>query len=293
MLHNLLLAAVIAASFLALPTVAQAADPSPIDWAIDQNTLVAVDAQEESWLSDGDEPYIGVIAFRSKFGTPGSTTARFLGGLKELHGGADDGDSMSIPDSMGRANFFNITRVNGIDMIGGINPEICGTVTVAMESDATPFSAMSTGFSEAAKIAKREIAAIIETTTISQIISDPDTFQQKINDMSNRLRKRAELTVWERIGQTLISWGDPDDRIGAKVALFLGVQDPVLTPEQLAIVKLFRPDAAAMLTNFDATLAASVPAGQGIAGLLKKRSFTQSFAGDGATYRVSYNVFAF
>lgn len=284
----------IALLLFALPSGAHAADPSPIDWSIDQNSLKAVDAQEESWLSDGDEPYIAVIGFRARFGQVGSTQTAFIGGLKELHSGADDGDSMSIPDSMGRTNFFDVTRINGTEIVlGGMNPEIVGTVTVAMESDSTPFSIMSTGFREAARVARREIAAIVETTTIQQIIADPATFQQKTTDMANRLRKRAELSIWQDIGNFIVSFSDPDDRIGVKVAMFLGLQSPLVTAQELALLRIFAPAQASMVENLDATLAAAVPPSQGIVGTLKPRNFTQDFAGDGATYRVSYSVFPF
>lgn len=286
-----LLLAIFAAAAIVLPATAQAADPSPMNWAIDQNKLKVVDAQEEHWYSDGDEPYVGVIAFRARFGQPGSTQAIFLGGLKELSGGAEDGDTLTIPDSMGRVNLLDVTRLNGMDILDGKNPEIFGTVTVAMESDATPFWAMTDGFKEAAKIAKSEIAKIVETTTVQQIMADPNAFKQKINDMSNRLRSRAKLSIWERIGQTLISWGDADDRIGAQVTVFLGLEEKLLTDQQLAFLRVFAPDQAAMLENFDATLQASVPAGQGFAGTLKRRDFSLDFAGDGATYRVYFNVF--
>ncbi len=273
--------------------------PNPSTWTIDQNTLTAVDAQEESWLSDGDEPYIAVIRFRSRFGQVGSTQATFLGGLKELHSGADDGDSMTIPDSMGRSNFSNVTRLDGAALFGGQNPEIVGTVTVAMESDATPFSLMALGFREAADVARREIASLVETTTVAEIISDPDAFQARVTEVATRVRRRAQLSVWEDIGQTLASFGDPDDRIGAKVSLFIGIDEKMLTDELLAILKafatpsgdLFLDQLQALPQSIDSQLAAAVPPSQGLAGTLRRRNYSLDFAGDGATYRVSYKVF--
>lgn len=293
----------IAASFclaILFPSTASAeVVPNPSTWTIDQNTLTAVDAQEESWLSDGDEPYIAVIRFRSRFGQAGSTQATFLGGLKELHSGADDGDSMTIPDSMGRSDFADVTRLDGLALFNGQNPEIVGTITVAMESDATPFSFMATGFRRAAEVARKEIASIVETTTVAQIIADPAAFQAKVTDVATRVRKRAQLSVWEDIGLTLVSLGDPDDRIGAKVSLFIGIDEKMFTNELLAFLKglatpegdLWLDQLQALPQTIDSQLAAAVPPSQGVAGTLRRRNYSLDFAGDGATYRVSHKVF--
>ena len=45
------------------------------DWDIRLDRLRVWDAQEESWISDGDEPYFVMIGFRSRFFTPNSTSA--------------------------------------------------------------------------------------------------------------------------------------------------------------------------------------------------------------------------
>src|SRR5688500_19369805 len=84
-----LVAAAASSPAQAAPAAPAAATVDSRDWAIDANTMVTNNVQEDSWYSDGDEPYIAVIGFRSRFGTPGSTTAWFQGGLSELSGGAE------------------------------------------------------------------------------------------------------------------------------------------------------------------------------------------------------------
>ena len=63
---------------------------------LDLHTIDVRDAQEDGILSDGDEPYIVTLGFRSKFRTPGSTTVFWGHDLHEL-GDLDEGDSAGIP----------------------------------------------------------------------------------------------------------------------------------------------------------------------------------------------------
>ena len=75
---------------------------------MDGQTLTAIDAQEESFFSNGDEPYLAVIQFRVIPGVPGSTQVHFLGNLAEIAQNIDDGDSATIPDSMALASFPDV-----------------------------------------------------------------------------------------------------------------------------------------------------------------------------------------
>ncbi len=48
---------------------------------IDANTLHVSNAQEDAWYSDGDEPYVAIIGYRSTLGVPGSTVTRYPRGV--------------------------------------------------------------------------------------------------------------------------------------------------------------------------------------------------------------------
>lgn len=251
-----------------MPNVAVAQDTGT--WAIDANTLTANNIQEDGWFSDGDEPYVGVVKFRSKFGVAGSTSTSFLGGLKELSSGADDGDSMTISNAMGRATFTNVTRCNGLSAWAGTcQVEIVGTLTVAMESDSTPWSVMNSGFSEAAKVAKREIASVIETTPLNQI--GTKEFQDRLAAATDRIRNRAKLTFWESLGNWIVSASDPDDRIAARITIFAAVDSSI----------------ASLVEN---GINSKLTADQGVGGALNPRTFNMGFSGDGARYTVAYRV---
>jgi hypothetical protein len=270
-----------AALLSALSLTTLAPDPAgAVDqraWSIDANTLRARNIQEDGLLSDGDEPYIAVISYRSRFGTPGSTTASFRGGLRELSSGADAGDSLAITDAMGRVSFPAVTRISAGDVAAGFNPEIVGTITIAMESDATPFSDMSRIFNDVARIVRTEVAGVIETTRLSDFVGaamNPAQREALVNRFEgavSRIESRSRLGFWDQLGVWLSSWGDPDDRIGSRMTAFMAV-DESLAP------------------LVDAGLPTVLPASRGVAGALRARDVTLSFSGDSATYDVNYRV---
>jgi hypothetical protein len=233
--------------------------------------MVTNNVQEDSWFSDGDEPYIAVIGFRSRFGTPGSTSAWFQGGLSELSGGAEDGDVLGIPDAQGRTTFPSVTRIGLGEILTGQNPEVIGTITVAMESDATPWSAMRNIFTNLASVARTEIAGVIETTTLIDVVGNPDALADKFEAAVANIESGTKMTIWEQLRIFLQSWGDPDDRIGFRFSAFVAVDDTLtaLVDEQIANV---------------------LPPDKGFGGGLSNRTASIPFSGDGATYTVNYAV---
>lgn len=255
----------------AAPAAPAAATVDSRDWAIDANTMVTNNVQEDSWYSDGDEPYIAVIGFRSRFGTPGSTTAWFQGGLSELSGGAEDGDVLNIPDAQGRVTFPGVTRIGLGEILGGQNPEVVGTITVAMESDATPWSAMRGIFGDLAGVAGTEIANVIEPTTLIDVVNNPQGLADRFETATANIEAGTRMSTWEQLGIFLRSWGDPDDRIGYRFSAFIAVDDSLTALVDQEIANVLPPD-------------------KGFGGGLSNRTASIPFSGDGATYTVNYSV---
>jgi hypothetical protein len=266
-----LLAAAAASPAEARPAAPQAPTVDTRDWAIDANTMVTNDVQEESWYSDGDEPYIAVIGFRSRFGTPGSTTAWFQGGLSELSGGAEDGDVLNIPDAQGRVTFPGVTRLGLGEILGGQNPELVGTITVAMESDATPWSSMRNIFNNLASVAGTEIAGVVETTTLIDAVGNPQALADKFETAVANIEAGTRMSIWQQLGIFLLSWGDPDDRISYRFSAFVAVDDSLTALVDQNIANVLPPD-------------------RGFGGGLANRTASIPFSGDGATYTVNYAV---
>jgi len=282
-LTGLLVVTLATVGVLSQTTPASAAPAAPavdtFTWTIDTNTMRVSDAQEEGLFSDGDEPYVAIIGYRSRFGTPNSTFAVWGGDLRELSGGADDGDNLSVPDAMGRYFFPGVTRVSAANVAAGQAPELVGTITVAMESDATPWSSIRGFFNELTTVARQEIASVIENTTVADFVGasmDPVRKQQladRIEAAVGRIESRVRPSFWEALGLWLSSWSDPDDRIAFKLSAFAAVDSSLASFVEAELVKV-------------------IPPSRGVAGALQTRSTSVTYAGDGATYVLGSSIFA-
>ena len=194
---------------------------------IDGNTLTALDAQEESWYSDGDEPYVAVIQFRVTPGVAGSTQTRYLGNLQEIAQGIYDGESAGIPDAMAATKFPNVTMMTMENVIAtGRAPEIVGAVSVAMESDASPWSAINGIMNDVRNELDRQLRLQVETLTLAQLLN-PDTVSERLAEAAHRVEAASQPSFWRSVGIWFQSWGDPDDVIGFKVLLFVAAQGPL------------------------------------------------------------------
>lgn len=253
-------------------TATHVAPASAVDtrtWAIDANTQVARDIQEDGWLSDGDEFYIAVIGFRTTPGRAGSTRAVFRGGLKEIDD-IDKGESHTIPDSMGRMEFPSVTRRSASQILAGQSPELIGTIHVLFESDATPFSAVNSKMTSLASTVQRELARVIEPLSMTDL-ANPQRIADQLNTATKRIKNSTKVSVAEGIKLWLQSWTDPDDLIGVQISLFAAVDE-------------------SLTGLIDSQLSGALPAGTGTAGSLRTRNYTQTYANDGLTYDIKLRV---
>jgi hypothetical protein len=239
------------------------------NWSTDANRLTALDAQEESFFSDGDEPYMAVIQFRVTPGVPNSTQVQYLGHLQEIATNIDDGDSASIPDAMGRAQFPNAIPVDAAGLARGQAPEIVGVVTVAMESDASPFSAINGIMGDVTAELDNQLRTQIETLSFADIL-DPSVAGDRLAEAARRVQAAAEPSFWEAVGIWFSSFGDPDDVIGFKVLFFVSVAN----------------DIAPLV---DQKLASGLP-DTVIGRSLSEGPLDVTYAGDGATYQVHWDI---
>ncbi len=236
---------------------------------VDGQTLTAIDAQEESWYSNGDEPYVAVIQFRVTPGVAGSTQTRYLGHLQEIAQHVYDGDSATIPDAMAATSFPNVTLVGFDDVLAGKRPEIVGAVTVAMESDASPWSAIDGIMTDVRNELDAQLRLQIETLSLADLL-DPTTAADRLAEAARRVEAAASPSFWRSVEIWFSSFGDPDDTIGFKV-LFL-----VAANGELA-------DAV------DERLSSGLPASV-VGRALRAGPIDIDYAGDGATYRIRWDV---
>jgi hypothetical protein len=235
---------------------------------VDAQTLTAIDAQEESWFSNGDEPYVAVIQFRVIPGVPGSTQVHFVGNLQEIAGNIDDGDSATIPDAMGLASYPDVRYANLQQIIGGTSPEIIGAVTVAMESDASPWSAINGIMDDVAAELDNQLRTQIEPLSFADLVSG-EGVAARLESAASAVQAAAEPSFWRGVGIWFSSFGDPDDVIGFKVLFMVAVSGD-------------------LQDTVDAQLANLPPSVVG--GALRNESIDVDYAGDGATYRINWNI---
>lgn len=235
---------------------------------VDGNTLTAVDAQEEAWYSNGDEPYVAVIQFRVTPGVPGSTSVQYLGNLQEIADHVDDGDSATIPDAMAATSFPDVQPRSLANIVDGFNPEIVGAVTVALESDNSPWSAINGIMNDVKNELDTQLRAQIETLSFADILT-PGAAAARLEEAANRIEAAAEPSFWEGVGIWFQSFGDPDDVIDFKVLFFVAVQEDLTSTVN------------AQLAGLPSSIVGQA---------LQDGPLDLDYSGDGATYRIRWDV---
>jgi hypothetical protein len=186
-------------------------------WTMQLDRLEVINADEDGILSDGDEPYMMAIGFRSKPLTPGSTSAWWSGALDDgWASGIDGGEGANIPASMGSVLFDNVERLSTDAVLAGrLLPEVLGTLFIIMESDATPFDAVRDKTNEIRGVIEDKLRDLIENGNID--LDDPaGSIRRAIEDAKAQLQP----TVLEALGLWLRSFTDPDDVMGTSTMIF-------------------------------------------------------------------------
>ena len=189
-------------------------------WTIKLERLVVHNADEDDFWSDGDEPYIVPIGFRSRFRTASSTSVFWSGVLDDdWADGIDSGGSANIPAGQGEVSFGGVVRPTVQEVIGGQLPEVLGAIVLVFESDATPFSAIRSIVEDVRAALRSELVRLVEGGALSLTNPGPDIEQAVKN-----VQAATELTTSEKIGLFLASWADPDDIVGIQPLVFAAVQ---------------------------------------------------------------------
>ena len=215
-------------------------------WTVRLEQLRVLDADEDGILSDGDEPYFISIGFRSRFKTPGSTQVFWNEDLDDdWASGVDSGDARAIPSAMGVLEFPNVDLPTLTDIVQGHFPEILGVLTIAMESDTTPFGAVRDKVHEIEGVIRDQISALVEQGQIN--LQDP---KPQIAAAVQAARDRLSPSVGEAISLWLQSFGDPDDMIGLQVLVYAAVDQSV---DLTGVPKLSEQEAHLDFDNHDGT----------------------------------------
>ncbi|MFE1664459.1 hypothetical protein [Microbacterium sp. P02] len=195
-------------------------------WTIALDRLKVNNADEDGFLSDGDEPYLIMIGFRSKFRTPGSTQVFWSGVLNDdWANGIDTGGSRPIPADQGIVRFDNVDRPTQAQVLAGDFPELLGTFALVFESDATPFSAIKGLVNDLIAATRTQLTALVEKGQLNLLNPQPD-----IDKAIKAVIAAIEPSTIGKIGLFLQSWGDPDDFLGVRPLIFAAVDSSMALP---------------------------------------------------------------
>lgn len=236
-------------------------------WSVTAKTLHAIQVQEDSGFPtyNDDEFYIALPWLRSTPGKAGSTSSDFSASLSEIED-IDPGNVRSIPASMGRVTFPNVRARTVADLLAGRMPELLVVVSVAFESDATPFGAITAKLKELAGTMKQELGTnIIEKISLT---TSPDALKTQLEKATKKIVASMSPSFWEGLGLWLSSGSDPDDRIGYRTTLLVAADDELW--------ELIKPVLSG--TNAD------------VRQLRHGATFQYTYAGDGAKYAVDFGV---
>lgn len=233
-------------------------------------TLTVVQAQEDGFLQNGDEPYVAVIKWRVIPGTAGSASAEFVGNLQEIGSGLDDGDVRAIPAAMGAVNFENI-QFSSFDLLlgQGIVPELLGTVMVVMESDLTSWGSINNIMEDVEDALETELVNLVEPLTIAQL-TDPAAIAAALTTAATNVEAAVTPDLLDSILLFLGSLGNPDDPIDVGFTVWIAAYG------QLGQL-------------IDSSLLGALPAGAagGVWAVdTDPRNESMTFSGDGAIYQI-------
>lgn len=228
---------------------------------IQLQNLRSEQAQEDGIFSDGDEPYLVALGFRSQFRSTGTTRVFWSGDLHEL-GHLDSGDSIGIGPSMGDVMFPGVQIIGAADLIQGRFPEMFGAFVLCLESDGTPFSSVHDLIEQLRDALNTELVRLIEQ---SELVPDFSAPQDQISAKAAEEITKSVQTVADTLKPTLIdaiglwlqSFSDPDDLIGYHAILFVGVDDalgsslPTVARPSVSVGQ-FRPGPLDLLFEGDA-----------------------------------------
>jgi len=235
----------------------------PLPIVLQLKTFECPNADEDSFASDGDEPYLFVVAIFADGTTIdplnfASSSARLQSPTK-THGnlnldGVDSGPgAYSIPSATGK--FETTILPTGLDLIDFIedgkrvdtitSAALVAIVVIAMEEDASTTSTANAGRNALVKNLQQEIDAIIHALPVSADIKlNP---KKILADLKDKLEAKVKSAMTD---ETLSNWwnpvgwfaiADPDDKIGTAFKSFSYKQISAAGATGVGFVMDFKP----------------------------------------------------
>lgn len=205
---------------------------------LDLQTFHCINADEDSVVSDGDEPFLLPVAVYVDGNTVRlstlSTSTAFLQRAPRAHGNLNrnhvrGGERFAIPSDTGRF----ATNISLIDTGGLANPKTStqvGILVVACEQDGTANSVINAGYATLVSTLQAELNNAIRS------LSNPDIAQ-----IQNKIRSAVTAKMTKQTIKSMNIMGaiDPDGIVGAQYAQFTYAQLEAAGPSGLSIAMDF------------------------------------------------------
>ena len=182
--------------------------------------LEVLNADEDDFFSDGDEPYFIYLMFKSRTATKGSTQT-FLNTFAndEWAEGIEQGDKKAIPAFMGKVA-APVSLLDFADIIEAgrnktpLTAEIVGVIGIAMESDSTPFGVVKQMISNLRSQVHTTIANIVENLPGDVTKIKLENLAPSIAGAVEKIKSNLTPSFAQKALIFLQSGGDPDDLVG-------------------------------------------------------------------------------
>lgn len=186
-------------------------------WRVVLERLRVNIGDEGGFLSDGDEPQVAIVAFRSRYRTAGSTKV-----WRQPY------DSSLWPEGVGELGVIGIHPSIGVfeyppitDQPGFI-PDIFGFSVAAFERDNTPDWIIRDKLDDIVETLQAGLLRLVEHGELSL---RPEEQEQQIRDLQAQVHAAADFNWIETAGVFVGSTLDSDDEVGTAEFMFTNRQD--------------------------------------------------------------------
>lgn len=230
------------------------------------------DAEESSFVSNGDEPFLAVLRIRSTTGVPGSTKWAWVTDSPSASGSVEEGKELSINDGTGDAWFTGDLAVRPLEetqLIGmntKLNADIMVTVAFVLEEDGGSPSTDVSLLKSLTDPVVSQVATIVEGANIPitpMTALDPSLATTPLLELKKTAEKiqGPEITgsiIGEVVKRFFEATGDPNDFIGVATTAFIpstgellgALQKVGVTPESLNLLGEGKGDGNQAWTNY-------------------------------------------
>lgn len=182
--------------------------------------LEVLNAEEDDFFSDGDEPYFVYLAFKSRTATKGSTQT-FLNVFANDQWAkkSKQGSVKTLPASMGRVA-IPVSMLDIVDVIEAnknktpLTAEIVGVIGIGLESDNTPFGVVKQMINNLRSQVHSSIAGIVENLPADATKIRFENISPDIKKAVENIKAKLTPSFAQKALLFLQSGGDPDDLAG-------------------------------------------------------------------------------